>query len=346
MRLSRPSLAKTWPRVFFTVFSLLPGMVATDVGALRRWQLHHYTVAPDQLRQRVAYSLGQILVTSTGKLVNANEIIPWIDLLNREAFGNYRDLLRDLTRSPSMGKYLDLANSMKARAGSGANENYPRELLQLFTIGLWELTPDGSRKLTVGGDPIPAYSQQTVSELARALTGWTYATAPGATPQNNNWEYFGAPMESRRQNHDSGSKTFLGTTIPAGQTVEQDLESTLDVEARPAATAPLHGQHGALGEPFAGVQPRHERAHTMAAGGGGRAAAGDPAVDGVGRRTRAVQGGEPGEEGRDAGGGGSDHGWGNHHLIPGGAVQGGRVYGTFPSMALGGATTIRDRGAR
>lgn len=206
----------------------IPADAQVSMTALRQWQLHHYTAASDQLRQRVAYALSQILVTSGSKLVNANEIVPWLQLLDQHAFGNYRDLLRGLTRSPSMGKYLDLANSNKPGAGAGANENYPRELMQLFTIGLWELNPDGSQKLDVGGAPIPTYNQATVAQVALALTGWTYATAPGNTPQNNNWEYFGAPMESRQGNHDRSAKSFLGRTLPANQTVEQDLEGVLD----------------------------------------------------------------------------------------------------------------------
>lgn len=206
----------------------IPAAAQASMGALRQWQLHHYSAAPDQLRQRMAYTLSQIVVTSGSKLVNPNEIVPWLNLLQQHAFGNYRNLLRDLTKSPSMGKYLDLANSNKPGAGRGANENYPRELLQLFPIGLWELKPDGTLKLDIGGAPIPTYDQATVAQVALALTGWTYATAQGNTPQNNNWESFGAPMESRQANHETNSKTFLNCTLPAGQTVEQDLEGLLD----------------------------------------------------------------------------------------------------------------------
>lgn len=217
----------------------IPAGAQASMTALRQWQLHHYTAASDQLRQRVAYALSQILVTSGSKLVNANEIVPWLQVLDQHAFGNYRDLLRDLTRSPSMGKYLDLANSNKPGGGAGANENYPRELMQLFTIGLWELNQDGSQKLDVGGAPIPTYNQATVAQVALALTGWTYATAPGNTPQNNNWEYFGAPMESRQGNHDVSAKSFLGRTLPANQTVEQDLEGVLDCLMQHPSIAPF-----------------------------------------------------------------------------------------------------------
>lgn len=199
-----------------------------SMGALRQWVLFNYTTAPDQLRQRVAYTLSQIIVTSGAKLVYADEIRPWLALLSKHAFGNYRDLLRDVTMSPSMGKYLDLANSMKPGLAGDANENYARELMQLFTIGLWELNQDGSVMKDASGNPIPTYDQATVHQVALALTGWTYATPPGAAGHAVNWEYFGAPMETRQQNHDLTAKKFLGCTLPAGQTVVQDLDGLLD----------------------------------------------------------------------------------------------------------------------
>ena len=165
-----------------------PILVPSDnnMGTLAAWTLYNYGTAPDQLRQRVAYSLSQIMVTSAAKLVYANEILPWLNILSHDAFGNYRTLLRDVATSPSMGKYLDLANSTKPGAGSGANENFPRELMQLFSIGLWQLNEDGSQVLDAGGNPVPTYDQNTVRQVALALTSWTYATAPGATPQPTN----------------------------------------------------------------------------------------------------------------------------------------------------------------
>ncbi|MCC6232389.1 MAG: DUF1800 family protein, partial [Verrucomicrobiales bacterium] len=164
---------------------------------------------------------------------------PWLRLLSKNAFGNYRTLLRDLTLSPSMGKFLDLANSQKPGSAGGANENYPRELLQLFSIGLWMLNPDGSYATNTLGERIPAYSQETVRQVALALTGWTYATAPGATPQNQNWEYFGAPMEPRPTSHDTHAKSLLGCSLPAGQSVEQDLDAVLDCLLQHPNTAPF-----------------------------------------------------------------------------------------------------------
>lgn len=204
----------------------IPDQAST--AALRSWELYNFVHAPDQLRQRVRYSLGQIIVTSLGKLNYANEILPWMRVLQRNAFGNYRTLLREVTLSPSMGKYLDLANSTKPTATSAANENYPRELMQLFSIGLWKLNNDGSQQLDANGQPIPSYDQATVRQVALALTGWTYPTAPGGQPGLLNWENFTADMEPRPAYHDTTAKAFLGCTLPANQTIQQDLDGTID----------------------------------------------------------------------------------------------------------------------
>lgn len=217
----------------------IPDLTGRGTRDLADWMLFNYSKSPDQLRQRVSYALSQIVVTSSRKLITADELMPWLRILNDNAFGNYRDLLRQMSVSPSMGKYLDLANSMKAGLSGGANENYPRELMQLFTIGLDKLNQDGSVVLGVDGRPVPTYTQATVREVARALTGWTYATAPGATPKADNWEYFAAPLETRPNSHDTGAKSFLGCNLPAGQSVEQDLDGVLDCLMTHPNTAPF-----------------------------------------------------------------------------------------------------------
>ncbi len=184
----------------------------------------------DQLRQRVMFALSQVIVVSANKTGSGDELRPWVRLLSRNAFGNYRTLLTEVTLSPTMGKYLDLAYSKKASATSSPNENYARELLQLFTIGLWELNRDGSQRLDANNQPIPTYTQQTIKEFARALTGWTFPTMPGATPLNSNPQYFVGQMEGRTTTHDTGAKTLLlGVTIPAGQTMAEDMHAVLDV---------------------------------------------------------------------------------------------------------------------
>jgi hypothetical protein len=183
----------------------------------------------DQLRQRMMFALSQTIVVSANKVGSGPELIPWVRLLSRNAFGNYRTLLTEVTLSPTMGKFLDMAYSRKASATSAPNENYARELLQLFTIGLWELNQDGSIKLDASNQPIPTYDQQTIQEFSRALTGWTFPTQPGATPSNSNPQYFVGQMEPRVTTHDTGTKTLLrGAVIPANQTTTADLHAALD----------------------------------------------------------------------------------------------------------------------
>lgn len=218
--------------------SVIPTPADNSVGALQKWTLYNYTAAPDQLRQRVIYALSQIVVISTNKQIYADAMLPWMNILSQQAFGNYKDLLRDVARSSSMGKFLDLANSSKPGI-RGANENFPREAMQLFTIGLWRLNSDGTLLTDANGFAIPTYDQYTVAQVALALTGWTYATAPGATPRSHNNEYHGPPMETRPENHSTVAKTILGVTVPAGQSVEQDLESFLDIVMNHPNTAPF-----------------------------------------------------------------------------------------------------------
>lgn len=194
------------------------------------------SAAPDQLRQRVAYALAQVFVISANKNPYANEVAPFLQILSRNAFGNFRTLLGEVTLSPQMGKYLDMANSNKPAAGSSANENYPRELMQLFTIGLQRLNADGTPVLDAQGRPIPTYTQAEVQQVALALTGWTYVGSG-----TNNWENFSGPMVPRDVNHDLRAKAFLGCSLPAGQTAQQDLNATLDCIFRHPNVGPFIG---------------------------------------------------------------------------------------------------------
>lgn len=203
-------------------------------SVVRHQYLSRLSTAEDQLRQRVAYALGQIIVISMNKNIYPAEIVPYLQILSRNAFGNYRTLLGEISTSSQMGKYLDIANSNRPANGSSANENYPRELLQLFTIGLWELNADGSQRLDASDRPIPTYDQSTVQQVALAFTGWTY---PG--PRANNWEDFSGPLQPRDANHDTRAKAFLGCALPAGQGTVADLEATLDCIYRHPNVAPF-----------------------------------------------------------------------------------------------------------
>jgi uncharacterized protein (DUF1800 family) len=183
----------------------------------------------DQLRQRVIYALSQIWVVALNKNTNGDMIVPHLQILSKNAFGNYRNLIREMTLSSSMGMYLDMVNSMKPGAGVGANENYPRELMQLFTIGVWQLNPDGSKVLDAQGNPIPTYTQTDVQQLARAFTGWTYPTPPGKQPGWINSAYYAGVMEPRQNNHDITLKSILGQTLQPNQSITQDLDGAIDI---------------------------------------------------------------------------------------------------------------------
>lgn len=156
----------------------------------------------DQLRQRVAFALHQILVVSAASEVNRPSwMTNYLQILDRGAFGNYRTLLQDMTLNPEMGEYLDMRLSTR----TSPNENYPREILQLFSLGVNELNLDGTPKLDAQGVPIPSYSQTTVNEFTRVLTGWNLTT-PIATGITN----YRDPMVPRGgTNHDFNSKTLL-----------------------------------------------------------------------------------------------------------------------------------------
>ncbi|MFO1251154.1 MAG: DUF1800 domain-containing protein [Inhella sp.] len=214
-----------------------PVTTGSDRRVVAQGYLYRLTEAPDQLRQRVAYALAQLLVISFNKNIYPDEVVPHLRTLSAHAFGNYRTLLEQVTRSPQMGKYLDLANSNKPMNGSAANENFARELLQLFSIGLVRLNPDGTPQLDANGRPLPTYDQATIQQVALALTGWTYQGAG-----TNNWENFSGPLVLREINHDPREKRFLGCVLPAGQGADADLGATLDCVFNHPNTGPFVAQ--------------------------------------------------------------------------------------------------------
>jgi len=209
--------------------------VTGSSGGMNTHFLTNAVTNPDQLRQRVAFALSQIFVVSFEKLIwNANMIL-YQNMLLSDAFTNYRQIMEDVTLSPAMGQYLDMANNAKADpvAGTLANENYARELMQLMSIGTNMLNSDGTPQLDSNGLPIPTYSQFTVTEFARVFTGWTYAQAPGQPLIWNAYLTSYGPMAPYESEHDNGSKQLLaaspvGATAAAGLTTQQDLENALD----------------------------------------------------------------------------------------------------------------------
>jgi uncharacterized protein (DUF1800 family) len=186
---------------------------------------------PDQLRQRVAFALSQIMVVSSVEIYEAYGLSAYQNLLLNDALGNYRTLLQDVTLSPTMGHYLDMANSDMTNPQNGTvpNQNYAREVMQLFSIGLVQLNPDGTQQLDSTGAPIPTFDGTTIEGLASVFTGWTYPPLPGATSQWTNPINFAGTMVAFPNHHQAGTKALLnGYTVPANQTPAQDLANALD----------------------------------------------------------------------------------------------------------------------
>ncbi len=181
---------------------------------------------PDQLRGRVAFALSQVFVVSGVDNGRNYAMRHYQQNLRDRAFGNFYDLLVSVTLSPVMGDYLDMVNNNKANpaAGTNPNENYAREILQLFTIGLFELNPDGTLKRDAAGKPVPTYDLDEIEGFARAFTGWTYPTVPGANPRNNNPRNYLGNMIPVAATHEFGTKQLLlGVTAPANLTPQADL---------------------------------------------------------------------------------------------------------------------------
>jgi uncharacterized protein (DUF1800 family) len=199
----------------------------------------------DPLRQRVAFALSQIFVVSASEIYEAYGMAAFQNLLLGNAFGNFRDLLTEVTLSPVMGNYLDMVNNDKPNpvTGSTPNENYARELLQLFSIGLYKLDLDGSVQTDLVGKPLPAYDETVVEGYAHLFTGWTYPPRPGATSRWVNPINYEGRMALFADHHDGGAKPILdGAVLPAGQTPEQDLAQGLDAVFHHPNVGPFIGK--------------------------------------------------------------------------------------------------------
>jgi uncharacterized protein (DUF1800 family) len=199
--------------------------------------------APDQLRQRTKYALSQLFVISSDN-TTAIQNMPrgeasYYDMLGADAFGNFRQLLQDVTLHPMMGQFLSMLQNDKGNATTDPDENYAREIMQLFTIGLWQLNDDGSQKLDGSGNPIATYSNNDVMGLAAVFTGYSW-NVPGDTTDDawsNCCIYAGPgfgeellPMQSYPSHHSTVEKDFLGVTIAASGSPnpDGDLKIALD----------------------------------------------------------------------------------------------------------------------
>jgi len=197
----------------------------------------------DQLRQRVEYALTEMFVISSAADSSIQNMprgqASYYDVLGADAFGNFRTLLQDVTLNPMMGQMLSMLGNDKGNATTDPDENYAREVMQLFTIGLYELNDDGSQKLDVGGKPIPTYSNTDVMGLAAVFTGFSW-NIPGNntdTAWSNCCAYVGPghgeellPMQSFPSHHSTVQKQFLGVTIPASGSPDPDGELKLALD--------------------------------------------------------------------------------------------------------------------
>ncbi len=191
---------------------------------LQRWFYQDALYGKAQVRRRVSWALSQIFVVSGLDINIPSYMLPYIKTLDNHAFGNFRNLLTDITLNPAMGQYLDMAISTQ----NNPNENYAREILQLFSVGLYKLNLDGTLMLDQNNNPIPTYDQNVVNGFTQVFTGWRLCGAgcPNSVPGIPN---FVDPMILSQLNHDTFPKLLLnGTVLPAGQTGAQDLQQALD----------------------------------------------------------------------------------------------------------------------
>jgi uncharacterized protein (DUF1800 family) len=189
---------------------------------------------PDQLRQRLAWALTQIDVVSEVDIGirTASWMVPYLQLFDRDAFGNYRQLLYDLTVNPAMGEYLNMRGNSK----NNVNENYAREILQLFSVGLNVLNDDGTEQLDDNGIPIPTYDQTVVTALAHVFTGWNLDAQLGIGIPN-----YRDPMIVNPNNHDTNEQTLLNGTTVSGEAT-QELQDALDNIFNHANMGPFIGK--------------------------------------------------------------------------------------------------------
>ncbi len=210
--------------------NLLPGLVYTASDSF--WE--KAIAGDDQLRQRMAYALSQILVIAAqGNLARAPQTVAaYMDVLTKGAFGNFRDLVEEVTYAPAMAVYLTYLRNEKADIVSGRvpDENYARELMQLFMIGLVELAPDGEPVIDSSGQAVELFDNNDITNLARVFTGLSFSGAGFNTPlQRLPPEAFHEPLQMFNAYHSMREKAFLGATIPADTGGRGSIDRALDI---------------------------------------------------------------------------------------------------------------------
>jgi uncharacterized protein (DUF1800 family) len=212
--------------------------------------------APDTLRKRIALALSEFFVVSLQTAEyqwRSHAIAHYWDTLVKNAFGNYRQLLEDITLNPAMGWFLNTKGNQKENTATGRvpDENYGREVMQLFTIGLVQLNPDGTEKTGANGAKLETYTQDDVTNIARVFTGYDFDTSDGVRVQVlkdaggvepytiESRDFARKPMKFDATRHSTLAATFLGTTIPANTAGPAALKTALDTLFNHPNTAPF-----------------------------------------------------------------------------------------------------------
>ena len=206
----------------------------------------------DQLRQRVAFALSELIVISGSKQrtrFRGDSLASYYDILAKHAFGNFRNLMGEISRSPGMGIFLSHQGNKKFNSSSNTHpdENFARELMQLFSIGLWKMNQDGSMVKDSSGDPIASYTQDDVEELAKVMTGYDIkGNSKFGKTNRGNGEEWASPMEFNSSHHEYASKTFLGSNIGAegsSNSDPADLDQALNIIFQHQNVGPHVGRH-------------------------------------------------------------------------------------------------------
>ncbi|TXT41196.1 MAG: hypothetical protein FD135_527 [Comamonadaceae bacterium] len=215
---------------------------------------HQLMTSSDTVRKRMALALSEFFVVSLIGLDfswRSHAIAAWWDMLVANALGNYRKLLEDVTLNPAMGFYLNTKGNLKenSKTGRAPDENYGREIMQLFSIGLYQLNLDGTEKRDGSGNKIETYSQSDISNIARVFTGWDFDQTQNVNtlePVNNrtipNTAFTRLPMRLTAANHSTLAASFLGITIPANTDAVTALKMALDTLFNHPNVGPFFGK--------------------------------------------------------------------------------------------------------
>ncbi len=209
----------------------------------------------DQLRQRAVFALSQIFVVSAVNSavdIQADAHAAYLDMLSRNAFGNFRKLLEEVSLHPTMGIYLSHMRNQKEDPATGRipDQNFAREVMQLFSIGLWQLNNDGSRKLDGSGKPIPTYSQKEITGMSRVFTGWSWGGPDAREERWHGWiaddgisgSKFDLLMQPYKDFHSTSAKQIINNiVIPPNTNAQESLRIALDALFNHPNTGPFIG---------------------------------------------------------------------------------------------------------